>query len=211
MSDCDYGPRAFAAQFDVSRETMARLVSLHDILVKWSPRINLIARGELLGVWRRHFADSAQLVGMAGVRSVHWVDVGAGAGFPGLVVAAMLRDHSERPKVTLIESDQRKAAFLVEAVRAMQVDVAVLPTRVETLMSLSADVLSARAVAPLDVLLGYLKKHRSPTGIGLFPKGEAVHKEIAAAAQKWRFDYRLHPSVTAPEASIVEVGTVARA
>ena len=124
------------------------------------------------------------------------------------MVAALAADAAPDVAVTLIESDGRKVAFLSEAARAMRLSATLRSQRIETLAPLQADVLSARALAPLDLLLAHAQKHLAAGGIGLFPKGRAVHKEIAAAETKWRFERRIHSSLTEPGAAVVEVGAV---
>lgn len=153
-------------------------------------------------------ADSAQLWALRPTTLGHWVDMGAGAGFPGLVIAALAQADAPDLRVTLVESDVRKCAFLAEAARVMDIHPVIRAERIEAILPLQADVLSARALAPLETLVEYVTKHRRPDGIGLFPKGEAVHKEIEAAAKRWRFEYRIHPSVTESQGAIVEVGAV---
>jgi 16S rRNA (guanine527-N7)-methyltransferase len=190
----------------VSRETTERLLALHDLLLKWNKRINLIGRESEPAIWSRHIEDSAQLWPLRPPDTRNWADLGSGAGFPGLVIAALAVGGG--PHVTMVESDLRKCVFLGEAARAMEVEVTILNARIEELPPLGADVLSARALAPLDQLLAYVEKHRSPRGRGLFPKGRTVHKEIETAALNWRFAHTLHPSLTDPGAAIVEVGAV---
>lgn len=205
-----YGTSAqeFARQFDVPRETLERLTVLHDQTLRWNSSTNLISRSTEPLLWTRHIADSAQLWSLRpkGVR--RWADLGAGAGFPGLVIAALAAESEPQLQLTLVESDGRKAVFLSEAARMMGLAVTILDARVETLAPLQADVLSARAFAPLDVLITHAQKHRRPRGMGLFPKGRTVHKEVAAAEAKWWFERRIHPSRTQPGAAIVEVGAV---
>jgi 16S rRNA (guanine527-N7)-methyltransferase len=200
---------AFRAAFGVSRETMERLETHLDLLRRWNPRINLVSPASLGRAWERHFADSAQLWRLRPAGAQVWLDLGSGAGFPGLVVAAM---GVETPgfEVHLVESDQRKAAFLSAVVRATGVPATVHADRVEALPPMRADVVSARALAPLGTLLAMAEKHRRPGGTGLFPKGASVHKEIAEAAAHWRFDHAIHPSLTDPRAAIVEIGATRR-
>lgn len=199
-----------ARAFGVSRETSSRLATLRDLVLKWNARINLISRASEPELWFRHIADSAQLWALAPPGATTWADFGAGAGFPGLVVAALAAEARPSLRMTLVESDLRKAAFLGEAARAMGVEAAIRTERVESLPPLSADVVSARALAPLDRLLSFADRHRKPGGIGLFPKGRAVHKELEDAAAQWRFDHRLHRSLTDPDAAMVEVGALSR-
>ncbi|MBP7240603.1 MAG: 16S rRNA (guanine(527)-N(7))-methyltransferase RsmG [Amaricoccus sp.] len=197
-------------RWNVSRETADRLAVLHDLVLKWNPRVNLIGRADAANIWQRHIADSAQLWRLVPGEAWHWADMGSGAGFPGLVIAAIAADVRPGLRVTLVESDGRKAVFLSQAARNMGLSVDVRDVRIEALEPLEADVLSARALAPLETLLGHVEKHRRASGIGLFPKGRGVHKEIEAAGARWRFDHRLHSSATDPEAAIVEVGALSR-
>jgi len=189
---------------------MERLRSLHDLVCKWNRRVNLIGRGTEMDLWRRHIADSAQLWFLPPFPVSRWADLGTGAGFPGLVLAALAAESQPDLTLILVESDQRKAVFLAEAARAMQVKVDIRSARIETIEPVAADVLTARALAPLDTLLGYAEKHLAPGGVGLFPKGATVHKEIEGAALRWRFKHRIHRSITEPSAAIVEVGGVKR-
>lgn len=203
-------PAAFAAAFDVSRETFARFEAYAALLEQWNPRINLVSRSTLPQVWGRHFADSAQLWAFRRPSDRTWLDLGSGAGFPGLVVALLARERAPDLRVDLVESDQRKATFLRTVARACDLTVGVHDVRIEALPPQGADVLSARALAPLDVLLGYAEKHRRPAGICLFPKGATMHKEVEATERSWRFDHNTHPSRTDPEAGILEIGAMRR-
>jgi len=201
---------AFRRAFDVSRETLARLETHVALLRKWNQRINLVAPSTLADAWTRHVADSAQLWSLRPADARLWLDLGAGAGFPGLVVAALAAEEAPALTVRLVESDQRKAAFLGAVIREAGLPAEVLADRWERLPPQAADVVSARALAPLDALLKAVDKHRRPGGIGLFPKGETVHKEIAEASVRWRFDHKLTPSRTEPRAAILEIGAIER-
>ena len=200
----------FRADFDVSRETTDRLETFSDLLAQWTARINLVARGTLPDVWGRHFADSAQLWPLRPAGARRWLDLGSGAGFPGLVIAVIAAEQEPELRVTLVESDQRKAAFLRRAAATAGVSVDVHAVRAEALAPAGADVVSARALAPLATLLRLAEKHRRRGGICLFPKGATVHKELEATERTWRFDHRLHPSRTDPEAAILEIGAMGR-
>ncbi len=204
------GAEAFQASFDVSRETMAQFASHLRLLEQWNPRINLVSAASLGDVWTRHFADSAQLWRLRPSDARIWVDLGSGAGFPGLVVAALSTADPDGPEVHLVESDQRKAAFLSVVIRTSNLRATVHPERVEQLRGMAADVVSARALASLDALIGMAEKHRRPGGIGLFHKGASVHKEIADAAAHWHFDHVIHPSLTDSRSAIVEIGAARR-
>lgn len=204
MTGRDDDRRAAKKLIDVSRETWARLDILVATLDRWQPRINLVSPASLEAVWTRHVADSAQIAALAPDAAASWVDLGSGAGFPGLVVAAL----RPRCKVHLVDSNQKKAAFLREAARAMGVDVAVHAVRAEQAIGGAAagcDVVSARALAPLDDLLGLAAPLLKTGAIGLFPKGQDASAELTAAMKRWRFNASLHPSLTEPDARIVRV------
>lgn len=203
------GPEDFRRAFDVSRETLARLETYAALLARWNPRINLVSAATLPELWHRHFADSAQLLPLAPPAGL-WLDLGAGAGFPGLVLAILARDTRPDLRFRLVESDQRKCAFLRQVAADTATPIGVLPDRIEALPPQRAEVVSARALAPLTHLLAHVEKHLAPGGIGLFLKGRTVHKEIAEAEQSWRFACRVHPSITDPDAAIVETGAPTR-
>ena len=189
---------------DVSRETTDRLARHLDLLRRWQTRINLVGAATLSDPWRRHVLDSAQLAPLipAGARLA---DLGSGAGFPGLVLA-ILRGGP----VHLIESDARKAAFLREAVRATGAPAEVHNARAENL-ELRANVVTARACAPLDRLLGLALPLLAPGGICLFLKGARVEEELAAARRRWRMTVRRRRSRSAPEGVVLELGELAHA
>lgn len=203
------GAEAFAREYNVSRETMARLEVYHALLGKWTSKINLISKASYADAWTRHFADSAQLWALRSEAAASWMDLGSGGGFPGLVVAIIAAGEAPEMKVTLVESDQRKSAFLATVARECGLATAIISERIEAVTA-KAEVISARALAPLPDLLAFSEKARLPGGICLFPKGETVHKEIADASRQWRFDYRVHPSRTDERAAIVEIGAFAR-
>jgi 16S rRNA (guanine527-N7)-methyltransferase len=196
-------------KFNVSRETMARLDIHAALLKKWSPKINLVSKDTLEQVWYRHIADSAQLWMIQPLTRGLWLDLGSGAGFPGLVIAALAADHTGT-EFRLIESDARKCAFLQSVIREANLPAQVVTARIEALAPQSADVISARALTSLTGLLEMTEKHRNPDGIGLFHKGRTVHKEVAEAQERWRFIPRLHRSQTDPNAAIVEIGDLDR-
>lgn len=194
---------------NVSRETEDDLDQYAQILKKWNGRINLISRSTLPKLWERHILDSAQLWHVS-KQTGHWVDLGSGGGFPGLVVAILAKRSTELT-VTLVESDQRKAAFLRTVVRELRLAATIISTRIEALDGLEADILSARALAPLNVLLGFTSKHRRKNGEALFPKGASVDTEIKQALEHWQFDCEKLPSVVDPESTILRIGDVTRA
>lgn len=192
----------------VSRETIGRLRALEALLNKWNPAINLVAKSTLPQAWQRHILDSAQLYAIAPRTVDHWVDLGSGGGFPGLVIAALSAELDPNRRVTLVEVDQRKATFLREAARQLSLDTAVLSERVEKVAPLAADVLSARALAALPLLCDFATRHLSPDGLALFPKGASYQDELADAARVWRFDVTVHQSDTDPSAVVLEMKAI---
>ncbi len=191
-------PEAFADAFDVPRGTLDRLARYADLLTEWQGRMNLVGPSTLDDIWGRHFADSAQLARLV-PKSAAWLDIGAGGGFPGLVLAAM-----SWGRFTLVESIAKKCRFL-EAVRdALALDnVAIINARVEELPTLGVDVATARAAAPLDVLLDWGIRHVRPGGLYVFPKGRRWAEEVDAARTKFSFELETFPSMTDQDARIL--------
>jgi 16S rRNA (guanine527-N7)-methyltransferase len=190
----------------VSRETWARLDSLVALLLKWQDTTNLIAPSTLAEIWTRHIADSAQLLALAPDARA-WVDLGSGGGFPGLVVACAMADHPGAT-IHLVESNQKKSAFLREAARILGVPAIVHAQRIEDFVGAtmqSFDVVTARALAPLDRLIGYADPLLITGALGLFPKGQDAESELTAASKSWTIEAELVPSVTDPQARIVVV------
>lgn len=173
---------------DVSRETLDRLRAYADLIARWNPKINLVAPSTLEDLWQRHIVDSAQIFAHAPVDARHWVDLGSGGGLPGLVCAVLAADAMPECRFTLVESDQRKSAFLMTAARELGLPVKVLVGRAEAVDPLQADVVSARALAPLNVLLGLVGRHMKPGGVALLPKGKTYEQELAAARAEWQFN-----------------------
>jgi len=200
------GPNDFQKAFGVSRETLDRLKTYESLLQRWQKTINLVAPSTLTQIWARHFADSAQILALAPPQPKTWVDLGSGAGFPGLVVATLLAPEGQT-RVTLVESDSRKAAFLREAARELAVPVDILPLRIEaaaTRVSLRrACVVSARALAPMPRLLALAHPFCGPETCCLFLKGREALRELQTAETGWNFESDLVPSETDPEGRIV--------
>jgi 16S rRNA (guanine527-N7)-methyltransferase len=202
------GPEAFAAVFAVSRETIERLALYEALLKRWQSAVNLVAPSTLGMVWHRHFADSAQLVALVPPQARNFADLGSGAGFPGLVLAIMLAER--RPmRAWLIESDQRKAAFLKEVARQTGVAVDIVSTRIESQETQArigqADVVTARALAALGRLLALAAPLMGPQSVGLFLKGRDAASEIEEARAGWRFDATRVASMTDPRGSVVMI------
>lgn len=190
---------------DVSRETMDRLECFVGLLLKWNPAINLISRSTEQDVWGRHIQDSLQLLQIAPVKPRIWMDLGSGGGLPGIVVAAVLAETVPDCAVHLVEADSRKATFLREASRQLSISTVVHGERIEKLAPLTADVVSARALASLPTLFDLSYSHLAPGGISLFLKGESWPDEVKDAQKEWNFAFTPHKSLTAKGSAIIEV------
>ena len=190
---------------DVSRETRDQLEAFVNTLVRWQKAINLVGNTTLDSIWVRHVLDSAQLKILIPERAKTLTDLGSGAGFPGLVVAAMRPDL----EVTLIESDARKAAFLGEAARRMTLEKPpkIVVGRIEAVPPARADVVTARALAPLGQLLKWAQPHRTDTAICLFHKGKDWKAELAEAMKDWDIPGQPFTSVTDLDAVILRIGS----
>ena len=196
-----FGPEEFAHQTGVSRETLARLKAYADILTDWNARHNLVAKSTLPDLWNRHFWDSAQLAAFVPPEARTLADLGSGAGFPGLVLAAL------RPElaVTLFEATTKKCAFLQAAADRMGLSVAIENARMEDLPGRTFDVVTARACAPLPQLLEYAHSFVGPNSVCLFLKGQNVGVELTEATKYWNMKVSQVPSQTDPSGAIVTV------
>lgn len=201
---------AFARAFDVSRETLERLEAYADLLRRWTVRINLVSKSTLDALWERHFTDSAQLLPLGPDSAQRWTDLGSGGGFPGLVIAILAAETRPDLRVTLIESDRRKAEFLRTVARETGISTEVIAGRAEEVPGTAADVVSARALAPLKSLLPLAERHLAPGGVALLPKGAGYRQELDEALETWAFDCDNIPSRTEPGAVILKVGDIRR-
>ena len=189
---------------DVSRETLDKLDHFASEVLRWTPAINLISKSSMDQIWQRHIIDSAQMYGL-GDPAVKWVDMGSGGGFPGIVMAIMGAQD-----MVLVESDRRKATFLQQMARQMNLPVTVLPKRTHDLAPQGANTVSARALASLTQLLDHATPHLNSCGRAVFPKGRAVDAELAEAGEKWVFESTRVPSKTDPEAAILVIENIRR-
>jgi len=201
------GPEDFAEAFRVPRETIHRLVRYADLLALWQKSTNLVGPSTLPNLWSRHFADSAQLSELAPEARL-WLDLGSGAGFPGLVVA-ILQTGTPDFRMHLVESNQKKSAFLREVARATEAPVDIHAMRIEDLAQsrdkLKPDVVSARGLAPLPRLLDLASPFFGPQTRGLFLKGRGTDTELEEARARFDFACRLHRSLTSASSRIVKV------
>jgi 16S rRNA (guanine527-N7)-methyltransferase len=200
-------PEDFARAFNVPRETIHKLIRYAELLAHWQKSTNLIAPSTLPALWSRHFADSAQLRDLAPEARLS-LDLGAGAGFPGLVVA-ILQAGKPGFRMHLVESNRKKCAFLAEVARETAAPVDIHAMRIEDFAQspqrLKPDIVSARALASLPRLLELAFPFFGSDTRGLFLKGREAEAEIEDAGREWSFDYRLHSSLTSAGGSIVEV------
>jgi 16S rRNA (guanine527-N7)-methyltransferase len=194
---------------DVSPGTLERLEAFEALAGRWTEKINLIAPSTVPDLWNRHIADSAQLWPLRPEGTRTWADLGSGGGFPGLVIA-ILAAEAGAPQVTLIESDQRKCAFLRTAARELGIKPTILDQRAEAAPPQSAAVVSARALAPLPTLLPLVTRHLAPGGTALLLKGRDHAAELdAARAAGWTFTAEALPSATDPAARILRLRDLA--
>jgi 16S rRNA (guanine527-N7)-methyltransferase len=198
----------FAARTGATASEVADLEALRLMLADWNGRMNLVSAASLADYWQRHVLDSAQLRQFDAAARV-WVDIGAGAGFPGLVLAILLKE-TPGAKVHLVESQAKRCRFLDAASAALALPTEVHNVRAEDL-SVKADIVTARAVAPLVKLLGFAKPYFARGAKGLFLKSEGVESEIAEARKTWRFRCDVSPSRSDPRGRVLAVEGLARA
>ena len=190
---------------DVSPQTSANLEKFLDLVIKWNATINLISNASVRQAWLRHILDSAQLWPIASVTEGTWLDIGSGGGFPGLVIALMAQELAPEMRVVLVESDRRKAVFLKEAIRQLDVAVDVRCGRIENLPALGASVISARALAPLSELLPLAFPHLAPDGIIVLPKGQGYRAELEKCQIDWKIKPETIPSKTSDDGVILRI------
>jgi 16S rRNA (guanine527-N7)-methyltransferase len=197
---CTAATAAELADCCVSRETLARLEVFAALLMAWQQSINLVAPASLPDLWRRHILDSAQLWPLLPEGAQRLIDLGSGAGFPGLILAIL-----GVPEVHLVESDRRKAAFLREAARVTGATVTVHVARAETLALPPAGIVTARALAALDRLLPLVRRFLAPGGVALLPKGREAQEELTLAGTRWKMRAELIASRTDPMGRILRL------
>lgn len=204
------GSGLIAQRLDVSRETIERLELLADLLKKWNPKINLVSPSTIDDLWSRHILDSAQLFTLGGRQGGHWLDIGSGGGFPGLVLAILNAEANNLWKITMLESDVRKCTFLRTVLRETGVTGTVITKRIEAADPQQSDVISARALADLSLLLEFSDRHLKPDGMALFPKGVNWKKEVQVAEKSWSFSSDTINSGTQEGAVILKIRDIAR-
>ncbi len=203
----DEAHAAFATEFDVSRETLAKLDRYAELLTEWQQRMNLVGPSTLPHIWARHFRDSAQLLAIAGPGK-SWLDIGAGGGFPGLVLAIL----DPEANITLVESISKKCRFLDTVAHETETTghVTVANVRIEAMAGSKFDIITARAAASLDTLFDWGHRFAGSGTRWILPKGARVQEELASAAKRFHFDHELIPSRTDSDARIVVAKGVKR-
>lgn len=201
----DLYQRLCAVAGPVSRETFDRLKQFELLFQKWNARINLVASSTLGDTWERHILDSAQLFQMAPL-ATRWVDMGSGGGYPGLILAFLLRDRPDSD-VKLIESNRKKASFLQSITGQFDLPAQVIAKRVEDSYPLVPEpqIVTARALAPLPVLLDLAAPWLAATATALFHKGRDYQNEVAESTHRWSFDLIEHKSMIDPQGAILEL------
>lgn len=201
-----FGPEQLADAASVSRETLGRLKRYAELLKDWNGRHNLVSKGSMTDMWRRHFWDSAQLAQLIPLTSRTLVDLGSGAGFPGLVLAVM------RPelRITLIEATGKKCRFLEAVAGELQLKTRILNERVEDAPRGQFDVITARACAPLPLLLSYAQRFWGEGSLALFHKGQNLASELTEAHKSWRIKIEQHSSRSDPSGIIIEIRELQR-
>ena len=187
----------------VGATTVARIEQFIELVLKWNSAINLVGRSTALQIWERHVLDSVQIFKCAAPDQRVWLDLGSGGGFPGIVIAILADEFFPHLRVHLVESDKRKAVFLSESGRQLGLKLTVHANRIQDLAPQQADVVSARALAPLDDLCAYAMPHLKSNGMCAFPKGASAQEEIETARKKWCFDIDQVPSITDSRASVL--------
>jgi len=195
----------FVKSLNVSRETLKSFYEYETLLSKWNEKINLVSKNTLVDIWERHFLDSGQIIKHVEASGKRWVDVGSGAGFPGLVVALLLRDRKIDCDLVLVEKNPKKGFFLNEVIRKLNLSVEVVNDNIDTLEPLNADILTARAFSELNNLIEIAFRHRKKEGICLFLKGENYRIELDKTLNYWFFDYDIVDSLSSSSGKIIRV------
>lgn len=211
MSGVNPDIEGFRARYNVSRETINRLFEYEALVKKWNPAINLISRSTIGNIWERHIIDSAQIWDQQPHSAGFWLDIGTGGGFPGLVIAILAKELKPDMKIGFVESDTRKASFLLKTSVDLGLSPEISISRAEGLTPQSANIVSARALAPLNKLLGLAERHLADNGVCLFSKGENAENELTLARKYWTFTLQKTPSRTDSGGVILRIGDLRRA
>jgi len=190
----------------LSDEILASLQNYVDLLIKWQKTINLIGAKTQDDIWHRHVYDSSQLWPLANPKASAWLDIGSGGGFPGIVIAIIAKHQNPHLRVTLVDSDKRKAAFLGHVTRVLGLDnTNILAKRIESLENIMADVVSARALAHVNKILELAHPFLKKGSEILLLKGENLQAELNDLSNDWQFDYKIYKSKTQKGASVLKI------
>ena len=195
---------------DVSRETIVLLQRLGLLVEKWNKSINLISKKTVPEIWNRHILDSAQIFYANKKSFKKWLDMGSGAGFPGLVVAILAQDKNTGGETVLVESDKRKCVFLSTVKRELNLNLTIINNRIEGCDRQQADVISARALADLPSLLDLSFDHLSDNTTLIFSKGKSWKEELVAAEKTWNFSWEAVTSITDAKSVVLKIGELSR-
>tara|TARA_R110000787_G_scaffold144720_4_gene258547 strand:+ start:633 stop:1241 length:609 start_codon:yes stop_codon:yes gene_type:complete len=193
----------------VSRETIQKLRAFEALVLKWTKKINLVSSGDAQHLWDRHIIDSAQIYPHA-PPSGDWLDIGSGGGFPGIVAAIIGAELDPQRRFTLVDSDQRKCAFLRTVSRELGLNATILAARVDQITPIGAEVLTARALDDLTSLLYHAERHLLTNGTALFPKGASWQKENEEAMKFWSYSLDVISSETNSDATILKIKELSR-
>ena len=191
----------FLQFYPVPHETFEKLSAYVDLLLKWNSKINLISKNTVDEVWIRHILDSAQIIKYIEDKSYRVLDVGSGAGLPGIILSILGVEN-----ITLVDSDQRKCSFLLEAARLLNLKLKVINDRVENICDKEFDVVTARGFASIDKVLNEVSSIKSNKILLL--KGKNYNTEIQEALQRWKFEYITYPSITDFSSHILDITNV---
>ncbi len=189
-------------RLEVSCGTIDKLATYVEVLLKWNKKINLISKNTVPNLWMRHIVDSAQIIAFVENKKQVIIDVGAGAGFPGMILRILGLEN-----VILIESDERKTSFLREVARTLNLDLEIVNDRVEKIF-IKSDIVVARGFSALDEMLD--KVNNIEYSRMLLLKGKNVESEISQASKNWKFCYKKHESITSAGSYILDITNVRR-
>lgn len=193
-------------QYNVSRETTEKLAAFVTLLTEWNAKMNLVSKNSLDDVWVRHILDSLQLIKYIPENTKTLLDIGSGAGFPAIVLAIVMQEKMPQAQWVLVESITKKTVYLNDVCSQLDLkNVHVENNRVENLNLKNIDIVTARAVAALDVLLGYVFGFGNKGAKCLFPKGKTYREEVQSAGLKWLFDCKVHQNAYADDGVILEI------
>ena len=196
-------------KYNVSRETYEKLQKFIALLIEWNEKMNLVSKNSLADVWIRHVLDSAQLVDYIPVNAKQIVDIGSGSGFPGIVLAVMLQDIKPQSNITLVESISKKSVYLNDVKQKLGLNsVCVVNDRVENAVFKSIDLITARAVASMDVLCGYAKKIGDKNTEMLLLKGKSFSEEDELARRHWQYETDIFENKYSNDGVVVKVKNI---